>query len=91
MGILFVGGDEVFAGDAVLVGEDEVLALGSDECLVKNARLLEAVVLVPHMLDGQPVAETLYQLTGVVARAIVGDDNFVGGTCLVKITPKGLF
>ena len=51
-GISLMGGDEIMAGHAVLVGEDEVVGLGPQQSDVQDARLPEALVLVPYVGAG---------------------------------------
>ena len=79
---------KILAGDAVLVGKDEIVGLGSYDGLVEYLCFLETLVFVPHVLNGQLRLEALYQLAGVVARAVVGNDNLVGGACLIQISPQ---
>lgn len=91
LGIVFMGSNEVGPRHAVLVGEDEIVGSGSAECLIENDGLAEALVFVPHMLDGQYFLHALDEVSSFLAGAVVGNDDLVGLPLLEQIAPERLF
>ena len=89
MGISLMGGDEIMAGHAILVGEDEVVGLGPQQSDVQDARLPEALVLVPYVGEGQFVLVGVYQCLGLRPGTVISDDNLVRRPRLAHISPKG--
>ena len=83
-------GDEVLAGHAVLVGEDEVIGLGPQQGDIQDTGLPEALVLMPHVRERQLTPVSLYQRLGLRPRTVIGDDNLVCRPRLAHISPKGL-
>ena len=84
--------DEVAAGDAVAVGEDQVVTGGRADGLVEDDRLAEAVVRVVDMANPHP-GRSPYRVDAglrVTRRAVVGDDDFEVGVRLTAVADEDL-
>ena len=79
--------NKVFSRDAILIGEDKVFTLRSDNGLVQYFRLLEASVFVPDVFYRQFGFVSFKKLPGLVGRTVVGNDDFVGFSFLADISP----
>ena len=84
--------DEVAAGDAVAVGEDQVVTGGRADGLVEDDRLAEAVVRVVDVANPHP-GRSPYRVDAglrVTRRAVVGDDDFEVGVRLTAVADEDL-
>ncbi len=80
-------------GDAVGIGEDEVIALSLGESAVKDDVFSEALVLVPKVSGGarQGGEKSFDEGAGFGAGTVVGDENFPWGRGLIAKSGQAQF
>lgn len=79
--------DKILPRYAVSIGQDEVIALRGVDGFIQNGAFLEAIIRVPDVLDVETrrCFESLDQLAGFPAGAIIRNDHFKVLISLVKV------
>ena len=88
-----VRGDEIRLGDAVAVGEQQIVGPRRQNRLVQDAAFLKAFVRMPDVVQRQPqrLANRLRFLSRLGFGPIVGDDDFEPAIGLVGKSPEAFF
>lgn len=73
-----VGCEEIGAWNAVLIGEYEIVGSSLFKCAVQDGGFSETPVFVPHMAYGQTLGIAADELARLLARPVVGNDDFIG-------------
>ena len=86
-------GQEPGSGNAVPVGEDDVVGLGSFDGPIPNCSCAEAFIGVPDVFDGERCCrlECFDDRSGFIPGTVVGDEQFIRRTLLTQITCQHCF